>query len=156
MRLTINSTTGIVELSKADLRDGIMKRCLLGVAVVLVASQVHAKSIDCNLLGRDRLSIKLVGENVHVTHYEGVSSWRVTAVTTERKVLFHHYSDPVDLSKKFNLEPAHSLLVLQSMGTGGVEFAPDLITVNWGKSTVRYQSAYHEKAESRWVCLRKD
>lgn len=124
--------------------------------VFLIANQVHAKSIECNLLGRDRLLIKLASDAVRVKHFEGISSIRDTAVTTERRVLFHHYSDPVDPSKKFNWEPAHSLLVLQSVGKGGVEFAPDLITVNWGKATLRYQSSYHEKAESRWVCVRKD
>ncbi len=120
------------------------------------SSVAYGAVLDCQIPKLEKISISMKGKILVVKHHQNATSWRPESEFTEREVIFHHYSEPIDPKTKLTWEPPHSLILLKSITKESVEFAPDLLFVNWGKGTLKTISTYEDKAETRWTCLRKD
>lgn len=136
-----------------------LKSRVVHTLLVITLSQcsaAYARLLECQISGLETISVTMNEKLLSVKQHQKATSWRSDGGLTEREVIFHHYSDPMNLKTKLSWEPPHSLVLLKSIAKDGVEFAPDLLFVNWGKGTLKTISTYEDKAETRWTCLRKD
>ena len=129
----------------------------------LFVTVAFGKGLECWLpSGKDgsevsRLVVTISGSTVTVHETRSERQYQ-PALSGARAVLFHQFTDPriIKSSQPYNVEPPHSIILTKSNYKGEIEFAADIIIVNWGKGTLKSASSYHDSFNTTWRCTRRD
>lgn len=105
----------------------------------------------------NRLEVTVIDENVFVNETRRENLYQ-SAQGESKTVLFHQSTDPkiTESLRPHNAEPPHSLILMKSNYKNKLEFAADIIIVNWGKGTLKSASSYNDSFNTNWRCTRRD
>ena len=141
----------------------LVPKLFLPALLFLSVASAQGKGLECWLPSlKDgseitRLAVTVVGTDVSVVETRSEKLYQ-SAATESKIVLFHQFTDPrvTDSSQPYNVEPPHSLILTKSNYKGKLEFAADIIIVNWGKGTLKSVSSYNDSFAANWRCVRRD
>lgn len=135
------------------------------VILCLLALQFNvasARGLECWLPSRvdgkelERLVVQMKGSSLSVTETRPERADK-PASKVLRVVLFHQFTDPIvkGSDRTYSAEPPHSLVLLSSFHRD-LEFAADILVIDWGSGKLKSGSPYHESFQIGWRCKRLD
>lgn len=135
---------------------------LLLSVLSLQFNAVCAKGLECWLPSRvdgkelERLVVNMTGSNLSVVESRPERAER-PASKMSREVLFHQFTDPrvKGRDRTYSAEPPHSLVLLRSADKE-LEFAADILVIDWGRGKLKSGSPYQESFQVGWRCTRLD
>lgn len=125
---------------------------LVAVVAVVASASVQAKTLECIITNlRDdrivleRMTIEIKNDTASVHHIKNADE-PDRRREEQRTVLFHYNVDGYR---------SQTLIVLK-LEPGGIEFAPELVGVDWSYGKIQVGSPDLEHFERRWKCVRLD
>ncbi len=136
------------------------KSAVIFALIACIQSPAYSKTLDCWLpSAKDGSEIKRfeITSKASLTVFETrkARSYRKEFAGV-RKVTHSHDSNPKDSRTDLNWEEPHTIILLESRSSDGLEFAPDILIVDWGKGNLKTLTPYDNAVTTRWTCSRLD
>jgi hypothetical protein len=140
-----------------------IRQCALATLMAVMPAVAMAEKLECYL---PSLKDGSVLERMNISRHEGrtvVRHLRAERAYRDgseqpREVLYAHDSNPVEQyanGKQVQWEPPHSVLLLRS-ASREIEFAPDLLVIDWQANRIKTGSPYQTRFIDRWQCVAVD